>query len=191
MTIGEQSIFSDLLIIELASVLAGPSVGMFFAELGAKVIKVENPIKGGDVTRHWRSKGEDTSLPQSAYYSSVNWGKEVRMLDLKDKTQYSELCALIKNADIVISNYLPRVAQALRVDYDTIKSINEQVIFANISGYGPDTENYFYYNSILNRYTGELTTIIKPSKIVQKKKPTEAGFELNLIYQCELAKKKF
>ena len=57
----EQALFSDLIVVELASVLAGPAVGMFFAELGAKVIKIENLTKGGDVTRKWRSKGEGRS----------------------------------------------------------------------------------------------------------------------------------
>ena len=48
------SIFKNLKVIELANVLAGPAVGMFFAELGAKVIKIENKSAGGDVTRSWK-----------------------------------------------------------------------------------------------------------------------------------------
>ena len=67
--------FSKLKVIELASVLAGPSVGMFFAEMGANVIKIENKKTNGDVTRNWilpNEKPEDVS----AYFSSINWGKE-------------------------------------------------------------------------------------------------------------------
>ena len=66
--------FTDLKIIELASVLAGPSVGQFFAELGAEVIKIENPKTKGDVTRSWKVKGEDSS-DRSAYFISTIWGK--------------------------------------------------------------------------------------------------------------------
>ena len=77
--------FKDLTVIELASVLAGPSVGVFFAELGAKVIKVENDKTGGDVTRSWKLATEDKSHPYSAYYSSVNWGKESWFMDLKNE----------------------------------------------------------------------------------------------------------
>ena len=76
--------FEGLKVIELASVLAGPAVGMFFAELGAQVIKIENKSRGGDVTRTWRLQQEDKSNPFSAYYCSVNYGKESLMLDLSD-----------------------------------------------------------------------------------------------------------
>ena len=53
-------IFKDLKIIELASVLAGPAVGMFFSELGADVTKIENKNAGGDITRTWKLSKEDT-----------------------------------------------------------------------------------------------------------------------------------
>ena len=67
--------------LELASVLAGPSVGQFFAELGAEVIKVENPLTGGDVTRSWKTSGEETD-DRSAYFCSCNWGKKSVLLNL-------------------------------------------------------------------------------------------------------------
>ena len=50
-----QAIFQDLTVVELASVLAGPAVGLFFAEMGARVIKIENPATQGDVTRAWKA----------------------------------------------------------------------------------------------------------------------------------------
>ena len=63
-----------LRVVELASVLAGPLAGSFFAELGAEVIKVENPATGGDVTRQWRSADEPLEGP-SAYYVAANGPK--------------------------------------------------------------------------------------------------------------------
>ena len=77
--------FKDLLIIELANVLAGPSVGMFFAELGAKVIKIENIKTGGDLTRKWKLPVEPAESPYSAYYHAVNFGKESHLLDLSNQ----------------------------------------------------------------------------------------------------------
>ena len=74
----------DLLVVETAGVLAGPAVGMFFAELGARVIKIENKRAGGDVTRRWKLPEEDPDSPVSAYFCSVNWGKDHRQLDLKE-----------------------------------------------------------------------------------------------------------
>jgi crotonobetainyl-CoA:carnitine CoA-transferase CaiB-like acyl-CoA transferase len=74
-----------LKVLELASVLAGPSVGMFFAELGATVLKVENMTTRGDVTRNWKLAAEDPSTDISGYFSSVNWGKQSLALDLCQK----------------------------------------------------------------------------------------------------------
>ena len=77
-------IFKDLKVVELSSVLAGPAVGMFFAELGAEVIKLENKQTGGDVTRRWKLPVEDKESEYSAYYHSINWGKKNLLLNLKD-----------------------------------------------------------------------------------------------------------
>jgi crotonobetainyl-CoA:carnitine CoA-transferase CaiB-like acyl-CoA transferase len=74
--------FKDLKVVELASVLAGPSVGYFFAELGAQVIKIENPTTNGDVTRSWKLKSEKSNDSTSAYFWSVNSKKEIIYLDI-------------------------------------------------------------------------------------------------------------
>ena len=81
--------FNKLKVVELANVLAGPAVGMFFAELGAKVIKIENKLNGGDITRQWKLPEESNKLTASAYYSSVNWGKKSVLLDLTSKKETS------------------------------------------------------------------------------------------------------
>ena len=74
------SILKGINVLDLSSVLAGPLTGSFFAECGAKVVKVENEKTAGDVTRTWRTAGE---LPSSisAYYAAANYGKEVLLLD--------------------------------------------------------------------------------------------------------------
>jgi len=128
--------FSDLVVIELASVLAGPAVGMFFSELGAKVIKVENPKTKGDMTRSWKHPQEDPKAKTSAYYHAINWNKESRFLDLSQKTDYESLKSLIKTADILISNYLPQSADKLKVNFQAIKDINPSIIYASVSAYG-------------------------------------------------------
>ena len=64
-----QHFFKDLKVIELANILAGPAVGMFFAELGARVIKLEHFRSGGDVTRGWKLPTEDPESEVSAYFS--------------------------------------------------------------------------------------------------------------------------
>ena len=106
--------FNDLKVIEFATVLAGPSVGLFFAELGAKVIKIENKLTGGDVTRSWKLPEEDSKAPFSAYYYSANWQKEVLMMDLTDEDDLLEINALVKDADLVISNFKAGAAEIKR-----------------------------------------------------------------------------
>ena len=137
-------IFKDLTVIELAGVLAGPSVGLFFAELGAKVIKIENPKTGGDVTRSWKLSSEDPSESDSAYYWSVNAGKEVLFLNLTDAKDLEQFYALIKTADIVITNYKAGDDKKLKVDYTTLSAINPSLIYASVNGFGKDQPRTAY-----------------------------------------------
>lgn len=131
--------FKDLVVVELASVLAGPAVGMFFAELGAQVIKIENKNTGGDVTRSWKLPVEDQSSQYSAYYHSINWGKEKQLLDLRSPSEYEEVVGLIKKADIVISNFKNDSAINLKLDYATLKDIHPTIIYGAITAYGDDS----------------------------------------------------
>ena len=127
--------FKDLIVLELATVLAGPSVGMFFAELGAKVIKVENLKNGGDVTRSWRSKSENKQNKASAYFSSVNYSKEYLDIDLSEESNRAKLIELISSADVVISNFKHSSAKKFKVDYESIKAIKPTIIYGQINGF--------------------------------------------------------
>ena len=130
--------FKDLKIIELASVLAGPAVGMFFAELGAEVIKIENARTGGDVTRQWKMPGEDAGSPNSAYFFSVNWGKKHMLLDLRKKEDFIWVKNMIGEADMVISNFKSGSAKKLGLDYESLRKTNPRLIYGSISAYGKD-----------------------------------------------------
>jgi crotonobetainyl-CoA:carnitine CoA-transferase CaiB-like acyl-CoA transferase len=139
-----ETIFKDLKVIELASVLAGPSVGYFFAELGAKVIKVENPTTNGDVTRSWKLKGEDPKDSGSAYFWSVNAFKDFVSLDITKPNQLEKLYDLVKDADIVITNYKKGDEEKLGVDYKTLSKLNRGLICASINGFGTDSPRTAY-----------------------------------------------
>lgn len=127
---------NKLKVVELASVLAGPAVGMFFAELGAEVVKIENPTTGGDVTRTWKLPTELPQTPYSAYYCSINWGKKVVFADLSQPADQQNVYQLIKEADIVITNYKTGDDQKLGVDYATLSKINPQLIYGQITAFG-------------------------------------------------------
>ena len=139
-----EMILKDLLVLELASVLAGPSVGQFFAELGAKVIKVENAATNGDVTRTWKLSTEPANTDTPAYFCAANWGKTSLALNLTHKHDLQKLYNLVKQADLVIASYKPGDAEKLKVDYDTLASINPRLIYGHITGYGPDDSRAGY-----------------------------------------------
>ena len=123
-----------LRVVELASVLAGPLAGSFFAELGAHVVKVENPASGGDVTRQWRSEGESTDGP-SAYYVAANGPKEVRMLDLKEGEDRAELDGLLAEADIVLQNYKPGTLERLGLHPTALAERHPHLIHVHLKGF--------------------------------------------------------
>ncbi len=133
---------SELLVVELAGVLAGPSVGMFFAEHGARVVKVEPP--GGDVTRRWHLPSEDPADLRPAYFCAVNWGKESVVLDLKTDHGRSALHRLVARADVVISAFRPGAASGLEADADTLRALNPRLIVLEVDGYGPDDDRAGY-----------------------------------------------
>lgn len=126
-------------VLELASVLAGPAVGTFLAELGAEVTKVENARTGGDVTRSWKLPTEPEAQAHSAYFCSVNWGKRHIFLDLKSETGHAEAMRLATEADIIVANYKPGDDVKLRLDYATVCKVNPNVIYGSINGYGADS----------------------------------------------------
>jgi crotonobetainyl-CoA:carnitine CoA-transferase CaiB-like acyl-CoA transferase len=136
--------FKNMIVVELAGVLAGPSVGLFFAELGATVIKIENPKTKGDVTRSWKLRSEPAEEGTSAYYWSVNVGKEVIFLDLTDKHDLEKFYTLIKIADILVSNYKTGDDVKLKVDYATLHKHNPQLIYASINGFGTSSPRSAY-----------------------------------------------
>lgn len=148
-----EAFFKDLKVVELANVLAGPAVGMFFSELGAEVIKIENKLTNGDVTRSWKLGTEDKGSAISAYYASVNWNKKSVLIDLTSKDEKQKVYELIRKADIVISNYKPGDDIKLRLDYDTIKEINPSIIYAHITGFGENNPRTAY-DIVLQAETG-------------------------------------
>lgn len=133
----------DIKVLELASVLAGPSVGQFFAELGATVIKIENLKTGGDITRTWKSAGEQTD-DRSAYFCSVNWGKKSVAVDLSTAAGQSVVQKLASQSDVVIASYKPGDAEKLGVSYEQLKKINRKLIYGQITGYGLDNDRVGY-----------------------------------------------
>jgi len=156
--------FKDLTVIELASVLAGPSVGLFFAELGARVIKVENKKTNGDITRKWKvASEEDDQL--SAYYTSINRGKESVFLDLTDERDQNELKELLKTADVVVTNFKKKFAESQKLRSEDFLMYNERLIVANVTGYTHKDAPAF--DVLLQAETGYISMTGHPDKLAK------------------------
>ena len=144
----------DLVVIETATVLAGPSVGLFFAELGARVVKAEPPQ--GDVTRGWKLPIEDAESTVSAYFSSVNWGKQHERLNLKDASERARFDALLREADVLITNHMAADAGKLGLERDRLRALNPRLVHGHIKGFA-DQPWRPAYDAVLQAEMGYLS----------------------------------
>lgn len=146
---------SHLTVVEFAGVLAGPAVGMFLAELGARVIKVENPALGGDVTRSWTLGGTGDRSPETPapYFAAVNWGKESVALDFERPADLEAARLLAARADVVLVSYKPGDAEKFGLDYLSVSAGNHGVVYAAVTAYGPADERPGY-DAVIQAATG-------------------------------------
>ena len=126
--------FEKLKILELSNVLAGPAVGMFFAELGASVLKIENILSNGDITRKWKLPNE-TKQNISAYFSSINYKKEYLMMDFNHPKERVNLDKYIQECDVIITNFKDGDAEKFNLTFEDCKKINKTIIYAHIGGF--------------------------------------------------------
>ncbi len=139
-----ESVFQGLRVLDLSSVLAGPSVASFFAELGATVIKVENPRTKGDVTRSWKLPSESADSEVSAYFSSVNYGKNYQWIDLTQPENRHTIEELIRSSDVVIVNFKEGDDEKFRLTSRDIHSLQPQAIYASLKGFQSDAHRIAY-----------------------------------------------
>jgi len=160
----QNQFFTGLKVVEFASVLAGPAVGMFFAELGAEVIKIENKNTGGDITRGWKLPMEDPNSPISAYWCSVNWGKKHLFLDLNHPEEQRQAVEIALAADVVISNFKPSAARRLGVDPDTLRAQNQRLIFAQLHAFADPEDESPAFDMVLQAEAGYLYMTGEPDR---------------------------
>ncbi|WP_105036344.1 CaiB/BaiF CoA transferase family protein [Cryobacterium aureum] len=126
------------LVVDLSRALAGPHASMMLADLGARVIKVENPGMGDD-TRGWGPPfvGPDDNL-QSTYFLSCNRNKESIALDLKSDDGRAVLRDLLLRADVVVENFRPGVLDRLGFSPEAMHELNPSLVILSITGFGHD-----------------------------------------------------
>tara|TARA_S200000501_G_scaffold376577_1_gene431936 strand:+ start:521 stop:1609 length:1089 start_codon:yes stop_codon:yes gene_type:complete len=120
-----------LKILDLTRLLPGPVATMHLADMGAKVIKIEDKNQG-DYSRSMSHVRNQISL----LYLTVNKNKKVLRLNLKEKKDYKKFLHLIKEVDVLIESFRPGVMKKLHLDWNVLKNHNEKLVMCSISGFG-------------------------------------------------------
>ena len=129
----------NLKVLDLSRVLAGPWASQILADLGAEVIKIENP-DGGDDTRHWgppfmeNAQGQPTG--ESAYFLCTNRGKKSVCIDIKSAEGQATLQQLAAECDVIIENFKTGGAKKYGLDYPALAANNPGLIYCSITGFG-------------------------------------------------------
>ena len=123
---------TGLTVLDLTRVLSGPYCTMMLGDMGARVIKVEQPGKGDD-TRGW---GPPFQNGESSYFLSVNRNKESMTLNFKHPDGRKVLDRLIADADVIVENFRPGALARQGLDYETVSATHPQLVYCSISGFG-------------------------------------------------------
>ena len=145
-----------LQVLDLTRAVTGPFCTMILGDLGARIIKIEEP-RTGDETRHW---GPPFVEGESAYFLSLNRNKESVVLDFRQEGDVAALRRLASQSDVVVQNFRSGVAERLQVDYRTLGGGNPGLIYASISGFGltgPDCQRPGY-DLIVQAMSGMMLT---------------------------------
>ncbi|CAB3676890.1 CaiB/BaiF CoA transferase family protein [Achromobacter piechaudii] len=134
-----QPLLSNVKVLDLSRILAGPWASQILADLGADVIKVERPGQGDD-TRSWGppflkdEAGQDTT--DGAYFIATNRGKRSITLDLQTAEGQALVKELCRDADVVLENYKVGTLARLGLDYDSLSKINPRLVYCSVTGFG-------------------------------------------------------
>lgn len=164
------SALKGIRVLDLSRVLAGPFCGQLLADNGADVIKVEAP--GGDMNRAFP---QVLAPGSSTNFNSVNRGKRDITLNLKSPDARALLHRLVPKFDVVIQSFLPDTAEKLGVDYETLSTLNPELIYASISGYGNKgpLRNKPGYDLMVSAFAGIMSLTGEPDR-----PPVRAGVTL-------------
>ena len=127
-----KSLLDGIMVLDFTHWIAGPYAGLFLADMGAEVIKIEPP-EGAEERRMGNAKRYRGNTRMSL---TLNRGKKGLCVDLKSEEGKRIIYDLVKKADIVIQNYAPGVAKKLGIDYGTFSKINDKIIFLSSTAFG-------------------------------------------------------
>ena len=124
----------DIIVIDFSQFLSGPSASLRMADMGAQVIKIEKP-GDGDICRQLYVS--DIMIEgESTIFHAINRNKQSYTADLKNASDLHKIKQIIARADVLMHNFRPGVMQRIGLDYETVKTINPNIVYAEVSGYG-------------------------------------------------------
>lgn len=129
-----EAALSDVIVIDLSRVFAGPYCTMMLGDMGATVIKVEQPGKGDDT----RQFGPPSIAGESAYFLGLNRNKRSITIDFNNSQQKERLLELISTATVLVENFRPGTLTRQGLGYEALHALNPSLIYCSISGYGQD-----------------------------------------------------
>ena len=147
-------------VVDLTRVLTGPYCTMMLADMGAEVIKIEQPGKGDD-TRHW---GPPFTEGEANYYLSINRNKRSIAIDLKSEEGKAVVWKMIETADVLVENFSPGTIERLGFSYDAVRARRPEIVYCSISGFGQTGpgRNWTAYDLILQAMGGIMTLTGQP-----------------------------
>lgn len=129
-------LLEDIIVLDFSQFLSGPSAGLRMADMGAQVIKIERPGTG-DICRQLYVS--DVMIEgESTIFHAINRNKQSYAADLKKEFDLEKVKQLIAKADVVLHNFRPGVMKRIGLDYESVKSINPNIVYAEINGYGEE-----------------------------------------------------
>jgi crotonobetainyl-CoA:carnitine CoA-transferase CaiB-like acyl-CoA transferase len=131
----QDSLFSGLKVLDIASFIAGPAATTVLADFGAQVIKVERPGTG-DPYRQDYLRPPNPAWKDNYAWQATNRNKRSLVVDLKNPHATEVLVRLVRWADVLVTNFPPRVRQRLGLRYEDVSPLNPRLIYADITGYG-------------------------------------------------------
>lgn len=155
-------------VLDLTRVLAGPYCTMFLGDLGAEVVKIEQPEVGDD-TRAW---GPPFAGGESAYFLCINRNKKSVTLDLKSNQAVGLLRHLAEGADVLVENFRPGTMERLGLGERELRAVNPRLIYASLSGFGADgpMKDWPGYDLIIQAWGGLMSVTGMPDG-----EPTKVG----------------
>jgi len=145
---------ADVRVLDLTQMWAGPLATMHLGDLGAEVVKIENP-SGGELTRHYEPSVGDIS----GYFAALNRNKESLTLDLSDDEGQTIFLELVEAADVVVENFKPGTVERFGISYQDVSAVNDSIIYCSIKGFARNSryEDLLAFDMVIQAMGGSMS----------------------------------